>query len=116
MVSTTSYGRRWAYFTRVGGSAALAIAAAVALAGCPEKTDCAAQLVTGAGTYRGKASGPANEPAFARRKATKDACVSMCLQTKAVNMENCPAECVVDAEAGKVGVKITCTGDAAGRP
>ena len=106
MFTRLSQERRLREATRRAGWAALAIAIGLALSGCPEKTECTATLVTGAGKYRGRASGPGNEPALARRKATKDACTNMCVQTKAVNMESCPAECVVDAEAGKVGVKI----------
>lgn len=94
----------------------LGLATALACLGCPQRTECTAQLVTGEGTYKGKSSGPADDPAPVRRKATKDACVSMCLQTKAPNMETCPAECAANAEAGKVGVRVTCTGDAKGEP
>lgn len=95
---------------------ALALASAFALSACSEQTDCVAQLVTGSGTYRGKASGPARDPGPVRRKATRDACLTMCLQTKAVNMETCPPECVVDAEAGKVGVKVQCSRDEVSAP
>ena len=105
---------RWSDRARKVTGAMLALTFAFALGGCTEQTDCTAQLVTGAGTYRGKASGPASDAGPVRRKATKDACTTMCLQTKAVNTESCPAECVADAEAGKVGVKVKCSRDEAG--
>lgn len=116
MLSTKNQRRPSAELARRAALSALILSVAPALGGCPEKTECKATLVTGSGKYTGRADGPATDPAYARKKAARDACTSMCLQTNAFNMETCPSECVVNAEAGKVGMKITCTHDEAAAP
>jgi len=111
-------GRRTGAARPLGWAAlalALATALPLAMSGCKPNTECAAEVMTGAGAYKGKASGPAGDVSV-RRKATKDACTRMCLETKSVSLDTCAARCVVDAEAGKVGVKLKCSDDAAGNP
>jgi hypothetical protein len=71
--------------------------------------------MTGMGAFKGKATGPAGD-ASVKRKATKDACSQMCIDTKSVSLDVCSARCVVDAEAGKVGVKIACSDGSADSP
>ena len=102
------------------GRAALAISAvafalALPAAGCKKDVECKAEVMTGMGAFKGKATGPAGD-ASVKRKATKDACTQMCIDTKSVSLDVCSARCVVDAEAGKVGVKITCSDGSADSP
>lgn len=116
MLSTKSQRRPPGDIPRGAALSALFLSVALALGGCPEKTDCKATLVTGGGKYVGRGDGPATDPSYARKKAARDACTSMCLQTNAFNQETCPSECVVNAEAGKFGMKISCTGDEGAAP
>lgn len=90
--------------------AALAFAA-LAAGGCSKPIECSGEVMTESGAFKGKAKGPEGDPAPVRREAVKDACARMCVDTKALEFNACRARCVADAEAGKVGAKITCTGE-----
>lgn len=98
-------------FTAALALATLATLATAGASGCTKPVECSSEIATGSGAYKGKAQGPGEDAASVRRESVKDACARMCQETKALEFNSCRARCVADAEAGKVGAKITCTGD-----
>lgn len=87
------------------------LAAALTLFGlglpaCNHDLTCTSEVTQGAGTFRGSASGSQPEIAI-RREAMRSACTRLCAAGNA--QESCVSRCAVDAEAGKIGARTTCT-------
>jgi len=93
--------------------AALA-AAALALAGCNRDLTCTTEVTQGAGTFRGSATGTRSEIDL-RRESTRIACGQLCAAGRPARGEGCVGRCAVDAEAGKIGVRTTCSKEGAAR-
>ena len=75
-------------------------------AACNRGVECTSEVTAGTGTF--KATARAEEEAAAKRTALKEACMKMCVETKASMLDSCASRCVVDAAATKIGARTTC--------
>jgi hypothetical protein len=91
--------------------AALA-AAALALTACHRDLSCTTEVTEGKGTFKGTVSGARSEVDL-RRESVRVACGQLCAMGG--KNEGCVSRCAVDAEAGKIGARTTCTKEGAAR-
>jgi len=79
-----------------------------ASAGCGRENQCKSELIDDSGKFEAVAKGRKPE-AELRREALRAACGRRCARAEG-SAEACVSRCVVDADAGKIGVRITCGG------
>lgn len=79
------------------------------LAGCSERTVCTAEVTAGEGIYKASIAG-ARPQAELSREAMSAACKQLCTPVKPGDNEAaCVSRCGVDALAGKIGARTTCS-------
>jgi hypothetical protein len=93
-------------------SLCLLVLAALALPACNRDTTCTSEVTQGSGTYRGSARGTRSE-ADLRRESMRLACGQLCAASG--GKDSCVSRCGVDAEAGKIGARTTCTKESSSR-
>jgi len=86
----------------------LGLFALALLSGCGRMVECTSEITEGNGTFKGQASGRKPELDI-KREALRDACDKLCA-AKASAPEGCAARCSVDAQVGKMGARLTCSG------
>ena len=79
------------------------------LAGCGKRLVCTTEVTEGNGTFKAVADGT-RPRAELERDSLSSACKQLCNAAKpADKSEACVARCSVDAIAGKIGVRTTCS-------
>lgn len=88
----------------------VALAAVPLLAGCGERMACTTEVTAGTGTFKAVAEGRKPQLEL-ERESLASACKQLCASGKleAQNPEACASRCSVDALAGKIGVRTTCS-------
>jgi hypothetical protein len=107
---------------RVGGAALVAATAgALTLSGCQREISCTAEVTEAKGVFRGTVKGVRSRVDL-EREALRAACGQLCGAQEladavardggavhALGPSGCVSRCSVDAEAGKIGKRSTCT-------
>lgn len=79
------------------------------LAGCGKRLVCTTEVTEGNGTFKAVAEGTRPQLEL-ERASLSSACKQLCNAKKpADSSEACVARCSVDALAGKIGVRTTCS-------
>jgi hypothetical protein len=79
------------------------------LAGCKKPVVCTTEVTAGSGIFRGTVQGSRPQPEL-ERDALHLACKQLCDPGKpAVVDQACVSRCAVDALAGKIGARTTCS-------
>jgi hypothetical protein len=79
------------------------------LAGCRERTVCTSEVTAGDGIFKAIVAGTRPQ-AELERDALASACKQLCSPGKAAeNEQACISRCAVDASAGKIGARTTCS-------
>lgn len=80
------------------------------LAGCGKRMSCTTEVTEGSGTFKAAARGRSNHQPGIERESLDAACEQLCVATRrTAPREACVSRCAVDAVAGKIGVRTTCT-------
>lgn len=79
------------------------------LAGCGKRMACTTEVTAGNGTSKAVAEGTRPQVEL-ERESLASACKQLCARQKpADSSEACASRCAVDAVAGKIGVRTTCS-------
>lgn len=79
------------------------------LAGCGKPMACTTEVTAGNGTSKAVAEGT-RPRAELERESLAAACKLLCAQQKPADTSDaCASRCAVDAAAGKIGVRTTCS-------
>ena len=90
--------------------ALVALPALSLLTGCGESMTCTTEVTAGSGTFKAVAEGKRPQREL-ERDSLSSACKQLCAASKleASTTEACVSRCSVDAIAGKIGVRTTCS-------